>query len=150
MLEISELAKCPKFCQTIANRGWHAWWSDSDTSLADYLSGIERIAAASRFPTAYVAHYHDQYAGSILLIDDDLDERPQYSPWIAALWVENNFRRRGVATALIDRARSSARELGFETCFLCAGDENSAFYVERGFRILERDVAGMNIFTISS
>jgi predicted N-acetyltransferase YhbS len=150
MMEISKLGKVPQFCEIIADRGWHAWWSDTDMSLVDYLRGIEQIAVASRFPAAYVAHDQDQYCGSILLIDNDLDERPQYSPWIAALWVERSFRRQGVATSLIGSARSAARDLGFETCFLCADDSNSAFYVARGFRLFEQDVAGMNIFTIFS
>lgn len=150
MLQISELRRVPHFSEVIADRGWHEWWSDTDTSLLDYRKGIEQIASISGLPAALVAHDKDHYAGSVLLIHSDLDERPEYSPWIAALWVEPAFRRQGVAEALIGSARAKAHEVGFETCFLCANSANSPYYAMRGFQLFEEDVAGMNIFTISS
>ncbi|WP_318854340.1 GNAT family N-acetyltransferase (plasmid) [Sinorhizobium meliloti] len=49
------------------------------------------------------------------MIENDLDDRPQYTPWIAALWVEPDMRRRGIAAKLMEaaRKRASARGMHF-------------------------------------
>ena len=39
-------------------------------------------------PMAVVAHSDHGYLGSAFLIHSDMEERPQYSPWVAAVWVE--------------------------------------------------------------
>ncbi|MGH0361433.1 GNAT family N-acetyltransferase [Sinorhizobium meliloti] len=51
-----------------------------------------------------------------MLIENDLDDRPQYTPWIAALWVEPDMRRRGIAAKLMEAARKQASARG--TCIL--------------------------------
>ena len=116
--------------------------------LSEYQSGIERMAASSGIPTAFVAHDGGTYVGSVLLIENDLKVRPQYAPWIAALWVEPAFRRRGVAEELIDAARSEAKRFGHDACYLCATEMNSPYYRNRGFRLVEPAVEGLNVFTI--
>ncbi len=147
-MEISDLRAAPEFVAVVAERGWQAWWADSDLSLADYRSGIAQIARASGFPAALVAHGGARYLGSVLLIASDVDKRPQYSPWIAALWVEPEARRQGIAQALIAAARARARALGHGSCYLCADPALAPFYQNRGFRLIEADVEGMVILRI--
>lgn len=49
-------------------------------------------------PFCLVAEEGGVYIGSVLVIENDLDARPDYTPWIAALWVEPHARKRGAAT----------------------------------------------------
>ncbi|MBD9646962.1 GNAT family N-acetyltransferase [Ensifer sp. ENS09] len=84
------------------------------------------------------------------MIENDLDERPHYAPWVAALWVEPEARRQGIAAKLMAAALKQASSLGRETCFLCASPENSPYYLARGFKKIESDVSGLNVFSISS
>jgi predicted N-acetyltransferase YhbS len=136
------------FAKTVADRAWHEWWTNTDVSLAEYRSGIERMADDDAIPSALVAHIGKQYAGSVLLVDNDLEARRQYFPWIAALWVEPEFRRQGVATQLIEAARGEAAALGHDTRYLCATPANSPYYLARGFRLLESGVDGLDVFAI--
>lgn len=145
---ISDLRNAARFAATIANRGWHEWWTDTEMPLSEYQSGIEQMAAGSGIPMAFVAHDGERYVGSVLLIGSDLDIRPQYSPWIAALWVEPEFRRRGVAEELIHAARSEAERQGHHACYLCAAESNSPYYRARGFRLVESAVDGLDVFII--
>ncbi len=147
---ISGLRDVPTFAATIADRAWHAWWADTDISLGEYKSAIERMGDSEGIPTALVAHVGSKNFGSVLLIDSDLDARPQFSPWIAALWVEPKLRRQGFAVKLIDAAREKAANLGHNTCYLCATAVNSPYYIARGFRLQETDIQGLNILTSSS
>ncbi len=147
---ISRLQDVPTFAATIADRAWHAWWTDTDVSLGEYTSSIKRMTESEGIPIALVAHVDGKYLGSVFLIDNDLDARPQFSPWIAALWVEPESRRQGLAAKLINAARDEAANLGHDTCYLCANAANSPYYIAGGFRLQETDVQGLNIFSISS
>lgn len=147
-MEICHLEDKPEFASMIADRCWHAWWTDSDVTLAQYQTAIESMAVKGRVPSAFVAHQGETFAGSALLIEDDLPVRPLLAPWIAALWVDPGFRKRGVALRLINAARNEAAKLGYASCYLNATDINSPYYEERGFRRIESGVGDVNIFSI--
>jgi GNAT superfamily N-acetyltransferase len=147
-MRISDLREVPAFADTVADRGWHAWWTGSGVTLADYRAHLDPMVARGGLPFALVAHDGAAYLGSVLLIENDLDARPGYAPWIAALWVDPAQRRQGVAAALIAAARAGAARLGHATCFLCATPDLAPFYLARGFRRIEEDVGGLDIFAI--
>ena len=148
MANITNLCDAPEFAEAIADRVWREWWSTDEVSLKNFRTGIEHMATDRDIPLAFAAHERARYIGSVLLIEHDLDACPQYSPWIAALWVEPEFRSRGIAGDLIFSARTEAGRLGFSKCYLCATDANSPYYEARGFRMVERAVDGLNVFSI--
>lgn len=149
-LVISHLRGVPHFADIIADRGWHAWWQDSGVPLADYRAHLEQMIKGFGIPSGFVAHIGTQYRGSSLLTESDHDMRPNLTPWIAALWVEPEARRIGIAQDLITAARIEAQKLGHEKCYLCASPDNSAYYLKRGFEQIEANVGGLNIFSIAS
>ena len=51
-----------------------------------------------------------QPVGTAGLMRDDLDSRPDLTPWLGGLYVEPAFRGRGHATALVRRVETAARE----------------------------------------
>jgi GNAT superfamily N-acetyltransferase len=145
---ISNLRERPEFVSTIADRCWNAWWTDSPVSLREYTGWVQACVTSTGVPAAMVAHEDGVYAGSAKLIASDLEQRPHYTPWIAALWVDETFRRQGIAEALIQQARAEARRCGFDKVYLCATESNSPYYRARGFTQIETDVGGLNIFAI--
>ncbi|WP_179381241.1 GNAT family N-acetyltransferase [Jannaschia marina] len=108
------------------------------------------MAVPNCLPSAFVACDGPEYLGSALLIEDDLPLRPALTPWIAALWVEPDFRRRGIAFRLIRSAVSAAAQIGYTDCYLNATDENSPYYEQRGFDRIESAVGDVNVFRIST
>jgi GNAT superfamily N-acetyltransferase len=147
---ISTLRQRPAFADTVASRGWHAWWTDSPVPLTEYRSWVQDCCVGSGIPAALVAHDGAIYLGSANLIASDMETRPQYTPWIAALWVDEAQRSRGIAAALIDAARAEARTLGIGTVYLCASRANAPYYLARGFTRIEEDVDGLNVLTIGA
>lgn len=147
-MRISDLRDAAGLAETVADRGWHAWWQDSGVSLAEYGAGIAKLTTGAGIPLGLVAQEDGRYLGSVLLIENDLASRPGLGPWIAALWVEPEARRRGIAAALIDAARARAAALGHARCHLCAAGANAPYYLARGFRRIERDVEGLDVFVI--
>ncbi len=149
-MTISALRDRPEFADTLADRAWHAWWTESGVSLASYRAHLDPMMEGQGIPLALVAHEGRAYLGSVLLIDSDLDARPQLAPWIAALWVEPERRREGIAARLIEAARAEAGRLGHEACYLCATPDKRPYYVARGFKLIEADVDGLDVLVIRS
>ena len=138
---ISDLRQRPEFLDTVADRIWQAWWRQTNHPL-DYISG--RLArenlTADSIPCALVAHDGADFLGTSSVITADLPERPQLSPWVAAVWVEPQARRRGVGAALVNRAARDCFALGVSSAYLCARRERAGFYQGLGWIPIERDV----------
>jgi GNAT superfamily N-acetyltransferase len=147
---ISNLAHVRQFADTVAERGWHAWWTDSGMTLATYRAELEPMLLGDAIPMGFVAHRGETYLGSVLLIENDLEARPQLSPWIAALWVDEQYRGQGVAQSLIGSAQTAAAKLGFSRIFLCAEAKVTPYYLRQGWEQIETNAGGLNVFEKSN
>lgn len=145
---ISDLRDRPEFAETVADRIWNAWWR-ADGHELDFIRGlVNENFASSGLPLALVAHDGDTFLGTAHLIGNDLESRPQYSPWVAALWVDDAARKSGVGTALAQAAAEAAFKQGFETVYLCAKPHLTIYYEAMGWRKIEDDVEGTNVFSM--
>jgi N-acetylglutamate synthase-like GNAT family acetyltransferase len=143
---ISNLRKVPHFADTVASRGWHAWWTDSGVPLADYRSLLNPMLESDGIPFCLVAHDGEVYQGSCVVIENDLDARPRYAPWIAALWVDPDHRSQGLASSLMREARSILHAMSVKSVYLCAKPKMTTYYLARGWNQIETDIAGLNVF----
>jgi N-acetylglutamate synthase-like GNAT family acetyltransferase len=144
---VSDLRQRPEFFDTISRRVWHAWWKQRGFPLKYIAGRLREHLDANPVPFALVAHDGPTFKGSTLVIESDMDDRPQYSPWVAAVWVDAEYRKRGVGAALIDNAAQSAFAVGIGRVYLCATRLNRDFYLKRGWTKIEEDV-GEDLLTV--
>ena len=145
---ISDLRRRPEFFDTVADRIWKAWWQESGYPLAYISTRLRENMAATPIPFALVAHDGNRFLGTASVIASDLEERPQLTPWVAAVWVEEAARRRGAGAALVNRAAQDCFALGILRAYLCARPRMSGFYEGLGWTVTERKVGRhqMSIF----
>jgi GNAT superfamily N-acetyltransferase len=145
---ISDLRQRPEFFDTVADRIWRASWKQHGYPL-DYITGLlcENMNAEP-LPIALVAHDGAEFFGTASVIASDLEERPQLTPWVAAVWVEPQARMRGIGGALVDRAAHYCFALGITRAYLCARPALTGFYLRLGWIPIERDVGkyGLTVF----
>ena len=137
---ISDLRRRPEFFDTVADRIWRAWWQESGYPLASISTRLRENMAATPIPFALVAHDGNRFLGTASVIASDLEERPQLTPWVAAVWVEEAARRRGAGAALVNRAAQDCVALGILRAYLCARPRMSGFYEGLGWTVTERKV----------
>jgi GNAT superfamily N-acetyltransferase len=99
-------------------------------------------------PTALVAHDGERFLGTVSLVACDEETRPQYTPWIAALWVEPEHRRRGIGAALVDKATDLAFTIGAQRAFLLTRERRRSFYEGMGWQVLEADAPEAGLFIL--
>lgn len=137
---VTDLRQCPQFFDTVANRIWQAWWRPNGYPL-DYISTrLRENMDTTTIPFALVAHDGERFLGTSSVIASDLEERPQLTPWVAAVWVEDEARRQGVGAALVNRAARECFALGIPRIYLCAQPRMRGFYERLGWTVIERDV----------
>lgn len=146
-----DLRAAPQFAEIVSDRIWRAWHKPHGVSYEALAARMRLNFGQGPLPSAFVAHDDERFIATISLIPSDLEERPQLTPWIAALWVEQEFRKRGIASALLEHGVQQALSAGFLKVYLCARVELEAFYAARGWRLIERAVGpkSLNVFVRS-
>ena len=136
--QISDFREHQHYGSTIADRVWNAWWKSAGRPVSDVERHMLEMADDRPLPMAVVAHNERRYLGSAFLIHSDMEERSQYSPWVAAVWVETAERKRGVGRALIGEAAKIAGFLGYRAAYICCRPELERFYSAIGWKIIEQ------------
>ena len=150
--EISNLNDVSDLKNSVADRIWNEWWRPHGHLFQVVTDFFDELPEARGIPFCLVAHDEGKYVGSVLGLVSDLDERPELSPWVGALWVEPEFRRLGVAAALVKTALREIFIMGHELAFLCATADKRGMYQRQGWKLIEADVGedNLNVFEFSS
>jgi GNAT superfamily N-acetyltransferase len=146
---ISDLRDRPEFAESIADRVWQAWWREQGVALSEIEAMVRECMDGQDIPLSLVAHEGPDFHGCAHLIASDLDERPQYTPWVAAVWVEKKARKGGLGTKLVLAAVEQGFSRGFDTVYLCAEPHLAPFYQKMGWHSIEEGVEGLSVFSIS-
>ena len=147
-LDIVNLRDARQFFPDVADRVWRAWWKPNGEPLSELEQELSGVVAATEFPFTLVAVSDGAFAGTVTAITSDLDERPELTPWVAALWVDPEFRRAGIAKALVERAVETMFAQGHPQVYLYAIPTLQAFYLGLGWTLLEERFGkyGVDIF----
>src|ERR1700730_12641997 len=147
-LTISDLRQRPEFFDHVADRIWRAWWQADGPPLDHIFRRVRETMNAAPIPLALVAHDGEAFLATASVIASDLAERPELTPWVAAVWVEEKARGHGIGAALVERAVQDCFALAFDRAYLCARPRMLGFYERLGWTLLERQVGrqGLDVF----
>ena len=142
---ISDLRHRPEFFDTVADRIWQAWWKRHGVPEAYIVERLRDNMQDTGLPIALVAHRGADFLGTASLLVSDLDERPHYTPWIAAVWIEPAFRSRGLGRRLVDHAVDYGFSLGIPRVYLTARPARRSYYEELGWTPIEHGVGDLQM-----
>lgn len=145
-MRIEFLADHPELLSTLAE--WHhAEWGflHPGSNLGDRAEMIRTELQRGTLPFALVAIEDDQLVGSASVVHHDMDRHLEWTPWLASVFVHAAHRRRGVGSALVQRAVAEARSLGHYELYLFTFDQ-ARFYARLGWReLLREEYRGVNV-----
>jgi len=108
-----------------------------------YQDCIENsLTTESPLPRWYLMLKDGSIIGSYGLIVNDFISRQDLWPWLAALFVEENERGKGLGAVLLEHGRAESAKLGFPMLYLSTG--HVGYYEKYGWRFIGHgyDVVG--------
>jgi predicted N-acetyltransferase YhbS len=137
---IEQLGQRPDLLPIVAAWIYNEWWIGTAEETAESLTGkLGAHLTQDRIPLTLVASLELRPVGTVTLLDHDVgtEQWPERSPWLAALYVVPEYRRRGIGAALVNAAAAKATALGVETLYL-ATMGREGFYGRLGWKIADR------------
>jgi N-acetylglutamate synthase-like GNAT family acetyltransferase len=132
-IQVGLLADHPEHVATVA--GWiYAQWLRGRPGMslafaeAKFRSHLQRDA----IPTTLIALAEGTPIATASIYVDDLEERRDLGPWLAAVYVAPPWRRRGVGAQVVRATEGVARRLAIPQLFLFTPDQEH-FYTQLGW-----------------
>jgi GNAT superfamily N-acetyltransferase len=101
--------------------------------------GIQKKLNINKVPFILVALDGGDWVGTASLWEHDLDKRPDLTPWIAGVYVKENYRGQGIASQLINRVFDIAKKFGFKKIYLHT-EHTHRLYEKLGWSRLEESI----------
>ena len=136
MIRICDVSECVGAIDFLV--AWNSdYWSDRTpevTSEQWRRSYEECVGTRGReIPVTLVGLEDGRVFGGVTIVKvDDIQDFPDYSPWIAALIVGETYRGKNLGLTLMDAALAKVRKLGYSEAFLWT-DSRKEWYVRQGW-----------------
>jgi predicted N-acetyltransferase YhbS len=120
-VEIRHLCDCPEHLGTVARWIHEEWWFDKPGHTVETMaSRLGEASDQNAVPLSLVALLAGNPVGTVNLVANDNEERPDLTPWLAALLVVPEHRGQGVGSNLVrallkETARLRGRQLDLGT-----------------------------------
>ncbi len=125
ILKIRENAGMIEESATWFNKMWGIPKQAYLDSMNDCIEGTNAV------PQWYIAVMDRKIIGGLGVIENDFHNRPDLSPNVCAVYVEEKHRGQGVAGALLDFVVKDMRALGVDTLYLLT--DHTSFYERYGW-----------------
>ncbi|WP_313654759.1 GNAT family N-acetyltransferase [Pantoea sp.] len=116
MMKIVSLSEVPQFADQITDWQWRAFGDAS--SRAFFASVVNSSLNGAEFPITFVAIEAGRPIGTVGFWRCDLISRQDLFPWLAALYVDDVARGKGVSEALQQHVIAWAQEQGYPRLWL--------------------------------
>ena len=112
------IADRPDLAPLLAGWLWEAFWRHDGHTLAE----VEAVLAAGTImrgpPQTFILLLDGVPSGTASLAAQDLDSRPDLTPWLAGVYVVPEARGQGLAQMLVGAVEDAARASGTRTLWL--------------------------------
>lgn len=130
MREIVTISETPAILE-IAAEWFHEKWN---IPLSAYLDSMNESSREKAVPQWYIMTNGGAIIGGLGVIENDFHDRPDLAPNVCAVYVEKEFRCRGIAGELLDFVCRDMRGRGVETLYLLT--DHTSFYERYGWEFL--------------
>ncbi|WP_120497849.1 GNAT family N-acetyltransferase [Kiloniella sp. EL199] len=117
-ISVDFLRNHPDYIETCADWEYTTWGKSYGWTRENVLKSYQQMTESDNIEQAFVALSGKKPVGTALLIENDHDDYKHYRPWLAALYVDPLYRRKGAARKLVALIEQVARNRGEKQLFL--------------------------------
>jgi GNAT superfamily N-acetyltransferase len=136
-LRIRRLERDEPAFETVARWRYDAFFAQDGITFEESRDALRAWMGGLGYETALLAELDGRPAGSCLFVREEIDAKHQLTPWLAALYVVPEFRKRGIASALVCAIEQHARDVGCAELYLYTVTAEP-FYAKLGWTARER------------
>lgn len=118
---------------------WMKWGQRRGRTPARSLARIQAMGTASGLPFGFCAYLDGLPAGFACCTEQDLDNRPDLSPWLASVFTRPDARGQGIAARVVEAVAAEAKARGVATLWLFTPDQQR-LYERLGWVAVAEDV----------
>jgi predicted N-acetyltransferase YhbS len=139
-LEIARLSERPDLLPTVAGWIYEEWWEGGEDASVGKLTDLLRPhLVPGQIPLTLVALQTTIPVGTATLLEHDVgtEDWAELSPWMAAVYVVPEYRRRGIGARLVEACVAQASTLRVKEIYLLTVGRE-AFYGRLGWVVIDR------------
>ena len=125
--QIIRLIDRPDLKENMANWFCQKWGVPLDA----YRESMTQALGGGAVPAWYVAMAGERMIGGLGVIENDFHNRPDLTPNVCAVYIEPDFRKQGIAGALLDFVCRDMQAHGIDTLYLLT--DHDSFYERYGW-----------------
>lgn len=128
----------PRHLDTLA--AWHfAEWHSlyPEHSLEDFTRDLQASMGDDFIPGTWVLLDAEQLIGSASILHQDMSTNTDLSPWLANVYIAEQYRGRGLGQQVVKALMDQARNAGLHRLYLFTEDQ-VAFYHKLGWQVIRQ------------
>ena len=138
-MEIIDIREEPGLIDILSEYHQREWGHLCPGETLEGRKGRMRIFLKDEFiPTMYVAKKNDNPVGSVAIVENDMDTKPEITPWMAFVYVFPEYRRKGLGSVLVKHIMDKSREKGIKKMYLFTETQEN-FYLSLGWKSISRE-----------
>ena len=100
---------------------------------------MQAYLAGHTIPKMFVCKEDEILLGSAAIVSNDMDTRTDLSPWLASVYVNAEYRKKGVGSKLVKHVAKYARSAGFSNLYLFTPNQEK-FYRNLGWFSISKEI----------
>jgi N-acetylglutamate synthase-like GNAT family acetyltransferase len=137
-MQILDLREEPQHIHILAEWHHHQWSSlNPDGSLEKRIAKMQDYLSDDFVPSTLIAKT-DKLLGSAAIVENDMDTKPELTPWLASVFVAPQYRNQGIGSQLVKQLMDEAKQAGIETIYLFTPDQVN-FYQKLGWEVFSSE-----------
>jgi len=136
MIQILNLKESPHHLEQLAQ--WHqSQWQhyNHGETLLERIKRMQDYLNDDFIPSTFIAINETTLLGSVAIVQHDMEIHQEFSPWIASVFTNKDYRNQGIATKLIKHMLHQAKLSNIKKCYLFTPDQES-FYKKIGWETI--------------
>lgn len=130
-MQIVELKEKNSLFEKAVKLFWQEWGNENNYTFYEDAM-IHSLSNSSDLPRFYVALEDEAIIGTYALLRNDLNSRQDLCPWLACLYVKEEYRGREIGSKLLQHSLKEASKKGYDKLYLST--DLDGYYEKYGWR----------------